>query len=308
MLEVESLKAGYGKGKEIVHDVSFALDEGEFCCIIGANGCGKTTTLKTILGLIPALGGHVLIDGVDASTLSERERAKRFAYIPQMHRLPFPFQVKDVVLMGRAPYMKRMATISRNDRRIAFAALCQLSIEHLADAPYTELSGGQQQLVLIARALTQQSDVLIMDEPTASLDFGNQQLVLSRMRSLVDCGMSVLMVTHDPTHAFYCASHVIVMHDGQILEEGSPVETITAETMRTIYNTEVKIEKVDLGNERTGCTCIPIAQNKSEDDRFMKELMRGRKTPTGTKAPHKNETAATFPVGKEPCLSKGGLS
>lgn len=276
MLEANHLKAGYGRESEIVHDVSFSLGEGEFCCIIGANGCGKTTVLKTILGLLPALGGSVSVNGQDAFAMSDRERASRFAYIPQTHKLPFPFSVKDVVLMGRTPYLGRMASMSRADRRIAYAALCQLSIQHLANRSYTELSGGQQQLVLIARALTQQPDILVMDEPTASLDFGNQQLVLSRMRNLVDCGMSVLMVTHDPAHAFYCADRVIVLHGGLILCEGAPADVITAQTMRTIYDTEVRIERMDIGNGRVGCACIPISRESHSDKRFLQELMKGK--------------------------------
>jgi len=281
MLEVKNLRAGYGSHSEIVHDVSFNLAEGEFCCIIGANGCGKTTTLKTVLGLLPALGGSIEVDGKDTSRMGERELAGYFAYIPQTHRLPFPFQVKDVVLMGRTPYLGRMTSVSRSDRRIAFAALCQLSIKHLADVPYTELSGGQQQLVLIARALTQQPDILIMDEPTASLDFGNQQMVLSRMRNLADCGMSVLMVTHDPAHAFYCADRVIVLHEGRVLDEGTPSEVITSNLMRTIYDTEVRIERLDIGGGKTGCACVPIVQDSPCDHRFLNELMAG-KTHMGT--------------------------
>lgn len=279
MLEIRNLMAGYSAGKEIVHGIDLTLAAGEFCCIIGANGCGKTTVLKTVLGLLPALGGSVEVNGHDAFSMTERERASHFAYIPQTHKLPFPFSVKDVVLMGRTPYLGRMASTSKADRRIAFAALCQLSIAHLANRPYTELSGGQQQLVLIARALTQQPDILVMDEPTASLDFGNQQLVLSRMRNLVDSGMSVLMVTHDPAHAFYCADCVSVFHEGNVLMEGTPTDVITAENMRTIYGTEVRIERVDIGNGRMGCACIPIPPKGNDGMRFLEELMKGKKQP-----------------------------
>lgn len=276
MLEVKSLKAGYGHATEIVHGIDFSLSDGEFCCIIGANGCGKTTTLKTILALIPALGGSIVVNGRDTVKMSERERAACFAYIPQTHKLPFPFQVKDVVLMGRTPYLGRLSSMTHADRRIAYAALCQLSIEHLARASYSELSGGQQQLVLIARALAQQPDILVMDEPTASLDFGNQQLVLSRMRHLVDGGMSVLMVTHDPAHAFYCADRVIVLHEGAILADGEPARVITPQMMQTIYGTEVRIERVDVGDGREACVCVPLAREFDTDTNYLEELMRKR--------------------------------
>jgi len=277
MLEVENLSAGYSLGNEIVHGIGFTLADGEFCCIIGANGCGKTTTLRTILGLLPRLDGSIRVNGQETAGMNERELAVHFAYIPQIHQLPFPFRVKDMVLMGRTPHMQRLSAASAGDKRIAYAALCQMSIEQLADKSYTELSGGQQQLVLIARALAQQPDILVMDEPTASLDFGNQQLVLSRMRGLADCGTSVLMVTHDPAHAFYCADRAIVLHEGVVLDDGRPDEVITPATMRTIYNTDVRIDRVDLGGGRTGCACVPIVQEGLLDDRLLAELMRGKR-------------------------------
>ncbi len=272
MLIVENLDVGYKAAHPIVSDMSFELKAGEFCCIIGANGCGKTTTLKTILGLLPALAGRVEISGQNALAMREREKAKHFAYIPQTHRLPFPYKVRDVVLMGRTPHMSPMCKISKADRRVSYAALCQLAIEDLADKNYPQLSGGQQQLVLIARALVQQPEILIMDEPTASLDFGNQQLVLSRMRSLVDNGMSVLMVTHDPAHAFYCADHVIVLDQGRMLAQGTPTDIITQQTMKTIYHTDVIVDQVDLGNGKFGSACVPVVQEYKTDPLLLNEL------------------------------------
>lgn len=271
MLEVRDLTSGYG-GKPLVHDVTFDLAPCEFCCIIGANGCGKTTTLKTILGLLDPIAGSIHVGGEDVLAMGERERAGHFAYIPQTHKLPFPFQVKDVVLMGRTPYVSQMASLTRHDRRVAYAALCQLEIQNLANEPYSELSGGQQQLVLIARALAQQPDILVMDEPTASLDFGNQQLVLSRMRNLVDSGMSVLMVTHDPAHAFYCADSVIVLHGGRVLAKGASHEVITKEAMRTIYGTDVLIDRVDVGEGRCAYACVAVTRHREVDERYLHEL------------------------------------
>ena len=214
MLEVRGLRAGYGD-KEIVHGVSFDVARGEFVCIIGANGCGKSTLLKNLLGLVKPFGGTVSINGKDLSSMDERERARHFAYIPQAHTPPFPFKVSDVVILGRTPYLTGIASnVTRKDQVIAYEAMQRLSIEHLADRVYTELSGGQQQLVLIARALAQQPDLLVMDEPTASLDFGNQQLVLSCVHGLSRQGMAVLMVTHDPDHALFCSDRVIMMEAG----------------------------------------------------------------------------------------------
>ena len=149
VLEVRDLRCGYGKKKpvEIVHGVSFSVDRGEFVCIIGANGCGKTTTLKAMMGLLPCAGGEVLVEGKPLSRMPEHERARHFAYIPQAHTPPFPFSVADVVLMGRTPYINKLAQTTARDRQIAYQTLELLGIVGLAEKAYTNLSGGQQQLV-----------------------------------------------------------------------------------------------------------------------------------------------------------------
>ena len=247
VLEVRDLRCGYGK-EEIVHGVTFDVAAGEFACIIGSNGCGKTTTLKNVLGLYRPLSGVALVNGVDVLAMDERERARRFAYIPQAHTPPFPFSVADVVILGRTPHLtSRISNSTAHDRDVAYRAMQTLSIEHLAHETYTRLSGGQQQLVLIARALAQEPDVLIMDEPTASLDFGNQQVVLSQMRNLASAGMGVLMVTHDPNHAFYCADTVFVMEQGKIVDRGTPQEVVTTETLERIYSARVEVQRVHVG-------------------------------------------------------------
>ncbi len=244
MLEVRDLRCAYDK-TEIVHGVSFDVNDGEFVCIIGSNGCGKTTTLKNVLGLYKPTGGTVHVNGDDVLVMTDRERAKRFAYIPQAHTPPFPFSVADVVLLGRTPHLGSAVTHTTPwDLEIAYSAMETLGIQDLAHEAYTRLSGGQQQLVLIARALCQAPDVLIMDEPTASLDFGNQQVVLSQMRRLVEGGTGVLMVTHDPNHAFYCADKVVAMERGVVIGEGTPAEVVTTEMLARIYNARVEVQQV----------------------------------------------------------------
>ena len=259
LLEVQDLHVGYG-AKEVVHGAGFTADRGEFVCIIGANGCGKTTTLKCMLGLLPPTSGSVRVDGLDALAMDEKERARHFAYIPQAHTPPFPYLVGDVVMMGRTPYINVLSHVTHADRAIAYDAMALLGIEDLAGQTYTELSGGQQQLVLIARALTQQPDVLVMDEPTASLDFGNQQMVLRQMKSLTRAGTSVVMVTHDPDHALFCADKVVVMHQGRIIDEGAPEAVMTDECLHTIYDTRARIVDVELSGCRSVKVCIPLIE------------------------------------------------
>ncbi len=256
-LEIRNLTCGYRR-KKIVFDASFDMDAGEFMCIIGANGCGKTTLLKTILGLLPPMGGAAFLQGRDIAAMSDRDRAKEIAYIPQAHTPPFPFSVADVVLMGRTPHIGRFSSVAHEDKRIVWEALETLGIEGLADRTYTKLSGGQRQLVLIARALAQQPKLIVMDEPTASLDFGNQQTVLSRMRELSSAGASVLMVTHDPHHAIYCADSVVVMGAGRVVEKGTPEEVITKPRLEEVYSTPLDVLDVTCSNGAHTRVCVPL--------------------------------------------------
>lgn len=269
MLRISNLHTGYHK-KEVVKGIDFAVENGDFTCIIGANGCGKTTALKGILGMLPLFEGSVEVDGkfyINTEkniTIKAKDRAKVFAYIPQIHGLPFPFLVSDVVLLGRTPHLQSsVAGASEADKKAAYSALEMLGIDSIAKEDYTELSGGQQQLVLIARALAQEPQILIMDEPTASLDFGNQQLVLDRMQQLSKEGMSVIMVTHDPHHALLCANKVIVMDEGVIIKEGSPEETITTEMLERIYGAHACVANVTLDSGEKVRTVIPVQRLKS---------------------------------------------
>ena len=266
LLQVDDLHCGYGK-KEIVHGVSFSVDQGEFACIIGANGCGKSTLLKNLLHLDVPFSGSVKVNGQTVAKMDDKERARTFAYLPQAHTPPFPFSVGDVVLMGRTPHLDPLSHISDEDRAVAWEAMELLGIEGLADSAYTELSGGQRQLVLIARCLAQQPDLIIMDEPTASLDFGNQQVVLSRMRELSHTHMSVLMVTHDPHHAFLCADKVVVMDAGRVLEIGEPTSVMRKDLLEDIYDTQVDVIDVELSNGGTSCVCVPLLQKSNYLDR-----------------------------------------
>lgn len=257
MLQVSDLCAGYDR-HAVIHNATFSVDRGEFVCMLGANGCGKTTILKNVLGLARPFSGSITMDGHSVLRMRERELARRVAYIPQAHTPPFPFTVADVVLMGRTPYINRLSVISEGDKAIALCALRRLAIEHLADREYTQLSGGQRQLVIIARALAQKPDLLVMDEPTASLDFGNQHVVMAQMRKLADGGMGVLMVTHDPDHALLCADRVLIVQDGSITHDGAPCEVIDSECMRAIYGTDVVIADIERGRGRSVRVCVPV--------------------------------------------------
>ena len=251
-LEARDLAIGY-RGHLVGRDIALALRPGEILCLLGPNGAGKTTLFRTLLGLQPALGGSVLIDGMPLAGLAPAEIARRLAYVPQAHVTEFSFTVLDVVLMGRTARLKAFATPGPADERIARDKLATLGIAELAAHDYTRISGGQRQLALIARALAQGAPILVLDEPTASLDFGNQALVLARIRDLATHGFGIVLSTHDPDHALMVATRVAVIADGGLRAIGPPAEVVTAETLSAIYRTEVLVEATPSGHR----VCVP---------------------------------------------------
>ena len=262
-LELKNLSCGYGR-QNVVDGISLEINEGEVIGLLGANGCGKTTLIKTILGLLPPHGGEVLLDGKNIKHWTSAQIARVIGYIPQMHTPPFPFQVLDVVLMGRTAHIKPFASPSSRDVKIAEQALEMLNISYLRNRIYTEISGGERQLVLIARALTQQPKILIMDEPTSSLDFGNQIKVLSHVKQLAGLDLTVLMSCHFPEHAFLYSTRVVLLNEGRILHSGPPAEAITAERLKILYGVEVEIISVRNRLNKELKVCIPSGYQIAE--------------------------------------------
>jgi len=243
LLRVEDLAFGYGN-RIVGSGVSFGLEAGEILCLLGPNGGGKTTLFKTLLGLLPARAGRVHLDGADLFTLSRTAVARAIAYVPQAHAAFFPFTVREVVVMGRASRLGPFSAPGPADEAAAERALETLGIGHLSGKIYTEISGGERQLVLIARALSGEPRLLMMDEPTASLDFGNQARVLMQVRRLARSGIAVMLSTHDPDHALLCADRVVALQDGRLAACGPPAETITPELLRGLYGIDVVVTSV----------------------------------------------------------------
>lgn len=252
-LRLDSLSFGHGS-RMVGQNISLELRSGEVLALLGANGAGKTTLFRTILGLIPATSGDVFLNGKSLSTLSRRERALEIAYVPQAHEASFPFTVRDVVLMGRAAHLGSFEAPGARDQEIALVAMRQVGIEALAERPYTEISGGERQITLIARALAQQASIIIMDEPTSSLDYGNQIRLLARIRSMAAQRFSVVLSTHNPDHARLVADRVALLHEGMMIEVGPTETVLTAEAIQMLYGIDVGIETT----RETGATvCVP---------------------------------------------------
>jgi iron complex transport system ATP-binding protein len=246
MLSVRDLGFGYG-AKVVGRAVSLEVRRGEVLCLLGPNGSGKTTLFKTMLGLLPAQAGEVLLEGRPLAGLPRPEIARRVAYVPQAHAAHFPFRVLDMVVMGRTAHLGLFAAPGREDRAKATAALDALGIAELAETEYTRISGGQRQLALIARALAQDAPAIVMDEPTASLDFGNQVVVLSEVKRLAAQGLAVLLSTHDPDHAFSVGNRVALLDGGRLVAQGPPGDVLTPERLRAVYGVSVVVERLSQG-------------------------------------------------------------
>lgn len=253
---LESIDLAFGfPGRTVGTGIDFAVAHGEAVCVLGPNGSGKTTLFRTLLGLLPARAGTVRVGGRDTGSLSRREFARLVGYVPQAHATAFPFSVADIVLMGRTAHFGALAAPGAADRRVAMRALEDVGIAHLAARSYMEISGGERQLALIARALAQEPQVLVMDEPTASLDFGNQMRVLEKMRSLAQSGIATVFSTHDPDHAFAVADRALLLGSGRMLGIGNPSEAIRAETLEALYGVPIRIVHAQDG--LTVCKAVP---------------------------------------------------
>jgi iron complex transport system ATP-binding protein len=255
-LAVEDLAFGY-PGKPVGEGVTFALEAGEILCLLGPNGGGKTTLFKTILRLLEPRGGVVRADGDSIAGWTRPRLARTFGYVPQAQFTGFPFSVLEVVLMGRTAHVGPFSVPSRGDRAAAAAALALLGIGHLAERAYTEVSGGERQLALIARALAQEPRVLVMDEPTASLDFGNQVRVLGEVERLAGRGIGVVFSSHDPDQAFLLAHRVAVLSRGRLVGLGPPADVITRESLAAIYGVAVDVVSIDRPGGGAARVCVP---------------------------------------------------
>jgi iron complex transport system ATP-binding protein len=240
LLEARDISFSYDD-HPVLNKVSVGLPRGGLVSLLGPNGCGKTTLLKVLLGIYPFLGGEVRLDNRPLHDLSRKALAREIAYVPQFHRAAFAYQVLDVVLMGRLPHKSFLAPFSRRDRELAQAALERLGIAHLRERTYTCISGGERQLVLIARALCQGAHTFILDEPVTGLDYGNQIRLLEQLSNLAAEGYTFVKSTHFPDHALWISSHVVMLKDGRVIAEGKPETVINKTNLFHLYGAEVDV-------------------------------------------------------------------
>jgi iron complex transport system ATP-binding protein len=238
-IEGRDLTIGY-PDRTVGSGLDVALSTGEVLALLGPNGGGKTTLLKTLLGLLKPKAGEVRLGDKPLDNYSIRERARVVAYVPQVHISTFAFTVETVVLMGRTAHGSLFSRPSGQDRAVAQAALARFGIAALASRPYTMISGGERQLVLLARALAQEPQFIVLDEPTASLDFGNQGKVMREIRALAKSGHGVLFTTHDPNHALRAADRAYLLREGTRIADGPVATVLSREQLEALYRATVE--------------------------------------------------------------------
>ena len=259
-LTVENLYFSYDD-HPVLKGVSFHLESGRFLSLLGPNGAGKSTLLRCMLGLLAPQKGRTLIDGKDISHMAVAELARTIAYIPQSHSPIFNYSVMDMVLMGTTAQLGSFSSPGPRQKENAEQALLKLGIADLKHCGYQNISGGQRQMVLIARAIAQDARILMMDEPSSSLDFGNRILVMQTVKKLTEEGYTVVQSTHDPDQAFLYSDVILALLDGRVIACGSPKDTLKADLVSALYG--VPVEVCSLRNDRIR-VCIPAETGDTE--------------------------------------------
>ncbi len=241
MLHADKLTYTYPTGTEALRGVSLTLHAGMIVYLLGRNGSGKSTLMNCLSGAITPTSGSIALDGVDLGAFSATDRARRIGLIPQMHAPAFAYTVHQMILMGRAPHLALFGAPSKHDHAIADEALASVGLTRYRDRAYTQLSGGERQLVLIARGLAQQCAILLMDEPDAHLDLNNQQRVMEIVARLAQTGVAFIVASHHPNNALIYADHVLLLKDGRALTAGDPARTLTAPLLSAAYDLDVEV-------------------------------------------------------------------
>jgi iron complex transport system ATP-binding protein len=254
-LAIEGLTLRYAS-HTVVEDVRFHVAPGEIVALLGPNGAGKTTLFRALLGAHPIASGRILLDDRHLDDMTLRERARRMAYVPQIHHPPFPFPVIDTVALGRLSHLGVFATPGAKERAAALEALVQLGAEHLALRAVTELSGGERQRVLLARALCQGAPLLLLDEPTAHLDFGESHRALETVRALADQGHSVLWTSHDPDQVLRFADRAVLLAQCRVRAVGVPGEVLDTQAFSEVFGVDAAVGAVRLEDGSIHRRCI----------------------------------------------------
>ena len=243
-LALQDIRFAYDEKNTVLDSLSLQVEPSSITAILGPNGAGKTTLLNTILGYLKPQAGQVLLDGRDISQYSKKQLSQIIGLVPQAEHIPFNFTALEYILLGRTPYLGIFSMPKKRDYEVTEAVIDLLKITGLKNRLVTELSGGEQQLVLLARALAQEPKILLLDEPTTHLDLGNTVVILNALKDLARQKVTVVFSTHDPQAAIFCADHLVLMKRGSVLSAGKLGEIMTSERLTQLYDVAIQVEQV----------------------------------------------------------------
>jgi len=268
ILKVKDLEFYYHTERPIFHDVNFSLEAGEVLSILGPNGAGKTTLLNCLANLLTPVKGEIFLDGKNVRDIRLREIAQILGYVPQSHNAAYAYEVRDFVVMGRAPYLGMFQKPSKEDYALTDEVIESMGISRFARQPYTQISGGERQQAMIARAIVQQPKIIMFDEPTNHLDYGNQLRMIRKIRALSKGGYTVVMTTHMPDHAMMLGGKTAILDRQGNLKTGPTEDIITEKALQEIYQEEIQIAYVEEAGRRV---CV------FRDDKQAAEVFACRK-------------------------------
>ena len=244
-LVLQDVRFGYTDETAVLDSLSLKIEPAKITAILGPNGAGKTTLLNTILGYLKPQTGEVLLDGQNIAHYSKRKLSQIIGLVPQAEHYPFNFTAFEYILLGRTPYMDIFSMPQEKDYQTAREIIDLLKISHLKNRLVEELSGGEQQLVLLARALAQEPKILLLDEPTTHLDLGNTVAILNALKALAREKVTVVFTTHDPQAAVFCADQLVLMKKGRVMDAGSLEEIMTSDSLTHLYGVGIRVKDID---------------------------------------------------------------
>jgi iron complex transport system ATP-binding protein len=254
--EARDVSFSYQK-KLILQDMNICIDKGSIVSLLGANGAGKSTFMKILLGLLSPSKGEILLKGKNLQEYSVKDRAKHIAYVPQSTKIAFSYTALEIVLMGRVAFDSWYKKTSEKEISLCLCSMEKLGVANLAKRNYQTLSGGEKQLVLIARALAQEAKILVMDEPISGLDYGNQLRLLEAILKLAKEGYTFLKSTHFPEHALMLGGYTYAIKDKTILAHGTTSQTVTQDLINELYSVNIQLEQTNTGYK----VCVPTFYN-----------------------------------------------
>lgn len=262
-INIENITFKYLQKQDIniFENISFNVNKSEIFYLLGPNGTGKSTMLKCLSGILNIQKGQITLEGKNIYTFKHADLAKKIAYVPQSHTSVFPFLVREIVVMGRSPHISSFSSPKKADLDEAEEAMNTVGVSHIADRPCSNTSGGEWQLVLIARALAQRPEIMLLDEPTSHLDLGNQIKILKVIHNLASKGLTIIMATHFPDHAFIKSNKVAILKDRHLLDIGVSEQVISEQNMKKAYGVDVKIIHIEDGIDRK--LCVPVMSNRN---------------------------------------------